>query len=144
MVSELVRRILHEFSLKQRELAELLGVPLQRVKRLAGGEVKAFAPEEIDALANKLRIRPDWVLSGGQGPLLLTQREHAQRLAAHALPAELQQAVQALHESRPHWPDGEPPRSQAEVALLAHWRACEKHDRETISGLAERLAKAKR
>lgn len=141
MISVLISRILSDCSLKQRELAELLGVPLQRVKRLARDEVKAFASEEIDALATKLRIRPDWVLSGGQGEMFLTQREHAQRMAAHAIPPELQRAVRSVREQMPTWPDGEPPRSKAEAELLANWRACSKKDRETVSDLAARLAK---
>ena len=46
MISELLRSIMKKRGLKQQEFADLLGVPLQRVKRLVGGEAKKLTREE--------------------------------------------------------------------------------------------------
>ena len=40
MISVLVKKIMATCSLKQQELADVLEVPLQRVKRLSGGLAK--------------------------------------------------------------------------------------------------------
>lgn len=125
----------------QLKLAALLGVSLDRVKSLSSGKVQKLTPAESEALATKLGIRPDWLVGGGQGRMRMTQNEHAAWLAAHAIPPELQRAVRSVQEQMPGWPDGQPPRSRAEVELLANWRACSKKDRETVSDLAARLAK---
>lgn len=74
MISVLIRQILIECDLKQRELAELLDVPLQRVKRLVGGEAKKLKREEGEALIKKLNIRADW-LATGEGPMFQSDNE---------------------------------------------------------------------
>lgn len=140
MISELIGWIRLECNLKQRELADVLGVPLQRVKRLAAGEVKNLTREEMEALTTKLRIRPEWLLADGQGPMFMTEAEHARWLAGNAVPAALREQVKRVQDQAPAWPDPGPPRSKAEAELLANWRACSKKDRETVSELAARLA----
>ncbi|MCE1184184.1 MAG: helix-turn-helix domain-containing protein [Rhodocyclales bacterium] len=57
------------FDLKQQELADLLGVPLARIKRLSGGKVRNLTRDESEALVTKLRIRPEWLITG-EGPML--------------------------------------------------------------------------
>ncbi|WP_084404104.1 helix-turn-helix domain-containing protein [Marinobacterium litorale] len=74
MISVLTKKILKECGLKQKELAELLGVPLQRVKRLAGGEAKKFSREEAEVLVKKLHIRGDW-LATGEGSMFQPDNE---------------------------------------------------------------------
>jgi hypothetical protein len=74
MISVLTKQILKECALKQKELAELLGVPLQRVKRLAGGDAKKFSREEAEVLVKKLHIRGDW-LATGEGPMFQSDGE---------------------------------------------------------------------
>lgn len=68
MTSELIRRILREAHLRQQDLAEIMGVKLQRVKNLSSGVVKKLTREESEALVRKLNIRSDWLLTG-QGPM---------------------------------------------------------------------------
>lgn len=140
-ISSLVREIMDSCGLTQRDLAATLGVPLDRVKSLSSGKVQKLTSEESQALVARLGIRPDWIVGGGQGRMRMTQHEHAQWLAAHAMPPELQQAVHRAQERAPAWPDGKPPHGKAEVELIANWRACGKADRETVSALAARLAK---
>lgn len=64
MISVLVRRIMEECGLKQQELADVLGVPLARVKRLSGGTVQKWSAEEQIALTQKLGISPNWLITG--------------------------------------------------------------------------------
>lgn len=64
MISVLVRRIMEECGLKQQELADVLGVPLARVKRLSGGTAQKWSAEEQIALTEKLGISPSWLITG--------------------------------------------------------------------------------
>ncbi|MCM2494564.1 helix-turn-helix domain-containing protein [Burkholderia glumae] len=68
MVSVLIRAVMSECKLTQQDLANLMGVPLQRVKRLALGQAKKFASEEIRALVEELHVSADW-LATGSGPM---------------------------------------------------------------------------
>jgi len=126
--------------LKQADMAQLLDVNLDRVKSLTAGRVKKLAPEEMEALVTKLRISPDWIVSGGQGEMFMPQLEHARWLAAHATQKAQRAEIWRVQERALAWPEPGPPRNRAEAELLAHWRACTKRDRETISDLAARLA----
>ena len=51
-------------SLKQKDLAELLGVPLHRVKSLSSGKVQNFDREEVRALVEKLHLSANWIATG--------------------------------------------------------------------------------
>lgn len=81
MISDLTKRILLDCNLTQKQLAELLGVSVARVKRLSGGQVSKFSREEAEALISKLEIRADW-LATGVGPMKQTpeEREFLSRL----------------------------------------------------------------
>lgn len=68
MIPSLIHQILKSSGLKQQELADLMGVNIQRVKRLAGGTVQKMTREESEALVRKLNIRADWLLTG-KGPM---------------------------------------------------------------------------
>lgn len=52
--------------LNQRALADLLGVPLQRVKNLTAGNIQKLTREECQALVCKLNVSSDWLLTGQQ------------------------------------------------------------------------------
>lgn len=83
MISVLIGRIMEHFELKQQELANVLGVPLARVKRLAGGTVQKLTREESEALVTKLRINPEWLITGEE-PMIEeeTQEEFVSRMQA--------------------------------------------------------------
>lgn len=84
MISVLVKKIMATCSLKQQELADVLEVPLQRVKRLSGGLAKKFTQDEQAALIEKLDIRADWLITG-EGPMFQdgeSQDEFARRMQA--------------------------------------------------------------
>lgn len=83
MISVLLKRILLECGLKQKELAELLGVPIQRIKRLSGGEASKFTREEGESLIKKLNIRAEWLVTG-EGDMFQSanEKEFSDRLDA--------------------------------------------------------------
>lgn len=84
MISVLIGKIMSTCKLKQQELADLLGVPLQRVKRLSGGDAKKFTQDEQAALIEKLDIRAEWLITG-DGPMFQDdepQEEFADRMRA--------------------------------------------------------------
>ncbi|MEA4838042.1 MAG: helix-turn-helix transcriptional regulator [Rhodospirillaceae bacterium] len=84
MIPSLIHQILKSCGLKQQELADLMGVNLQRVKRLAGGTVQKMTREESEALVRKLNIRADWLLTG-KGPMF--DGDHAGEDAAPRSPS---------------------------------------------------------
>lgn len=83
MISVLIGRVMKHFKLKQQELADVLDVPLARVKRLAGGTVQKLTREESEALITKLKINPEWLITG-EGPMVEeeTQDEFISRMQA--------------------------------------------------------------
>ena len=84
MISVLVKKIMSTCNLKQQELADVLGVPLQRVKRLSGGEAKKFTQQEQALLIDELDISPEWLITG-EGPMFRdseSQEEFARRMQA--------------------------------------------------------------
>ena len=60
--------------LKQAELAEVLGVPLDRVKSLTSGRVTKLTPDEARALVQKLHVRGDY-LATGEGAIFQSPQE---------------------------------------------------------------------
>ncbi len=74
MLSELFKLLMKECGLTQKALAEVMGVPLQRVKHLAAGNVQKLTREETEALIVKLHVRADW-LATGEGPMLQSPKE---------------------------------------------------------------------
>lgn len=53
-----------ELNIQQKDLAEVLGVPLHRVKSLTSGRVQKLTREEGDALVKKLNVRAGYLLDG--------------------------------------------------------------------------------
>lgn len=74
MLSDRINHILDGCGLKQRELADILGVPIQRVKRLAGGTVQRLTQDEWRALTTTLRISANWLITG-EGAMLQEDEE---------------------------------------------------------------------
>lgn len=161
MISTLVREVMRRHKLQQKDLAAVLGVNIDRVKSLSSGRAKKLSAEEMDALVSKLRVRPDYIVSGGVGEMLMTQREHSQWMAAHALkeaprpqpPADvtLQVGDQVFHyevKTPPPPPLAEQDREPYvvnvegldEMALIEKWRRCAPTDRQVIAQLVTRLA----
>ncbi len=64
MISSLLKQVMTELELRQRDLAEVLGVPLDRVKSLTSGKVSKLTREESEALVKKLHVRGDWLATG--------------------------------------------------------------------------------
>lgn len=64
-----LRRVAEVLGLKQQELADLMGVNLDRVKSLFTGKVKKMAPEELQALEEKRHVRPQYLVRGEGAPL---------------------------------------------------------------------------
>ncbi|GEM_PF-1951836 len=54
--------------LRQADLAEVLGVSIDRVKSLTSGRVKKLSAEEMQALVSKLHVQPAFLVSG-TGPV---------------------------------------------------------------------------
>lgn len=69
MVSELIKRIMERCRLEQRDLADLSGISLQRIKDLSSGRVRDFKTSEINALVSKLHLNSEWLTSYGNGPM---------------------------------------------------------------------------
>lgn len=74
MISQLLKAVMRELKLSQADLADVLDVPLHRVKSLTTDKVKNLRREEGEALITKLRIRGDW-LATGEGPMLQSAQE---------------------------------------------------------------------
>lgn len=64
MISELLQQIMLTCGLKQKDLAEVLEVPLQRVKNLTAGYVQKLAPEETRRLVQALNLSAHWLATG--------------------------------------------------------------------------------
>ncbi|MDF9442573.1 XRE family transcriptional regulator [Stenotrophomonas acidaminiphila] len=62
--------------LSQREMADLLGVSVDRVKSLTSGRVKKLAPQESKALVEKLHVSGNY-LATGAGEIFQTPGEVA-------------------------------------------------------------------
>lgn len=74
MISTLLKKVMAECKLKQADLAEVLGVPLDRVKALTSGRVKNLTREESEVLIDVLKIRASWLISG-EGPMFQSDHE---------------------------------------------------------------------
>lgn len=64
MISVLLKQVMKKCGLDQKALAEVLEVPLQRVKNLTAGNVQKLTREESAALIQKLGVRADWLITG--------------------------------------------------------------------------------
>lgn len=81
VISSLLKNVMRHFGLRQAELADAMGVSIDRVKSLTSGKAKNLRREEGEALIKKLHIRGDW-LATGEGPMLQSdgEREMGRRL----------------------------------------------------------------
>lgn len=70
MITEQIRLILEQKSLTQQELADILSVPLNRVKNLANGRVKKLHQIEIATLHKRLNVNLSWLTAGEGEPFL--------------------------------------------------------------------------
>lgn len=107
VVSSLVKQVMAGCRLTQRELADVLGVSLDRVKSLTSGRVKKLDQQEVKALVEKLHVRGDW-LATGEGEMFQSDAEQtfgqklravgraSQAVASLPLPAEIQRSLQSL------------------------------------------------
>lgn len=134
--------------LSQKDLAEVLGVTLDRVKSLTSGRVKKLAPDEAKALVEELKVRGEYIATGSP-PIFKSpaELELDRRLSAISTATDVARNVQdkqargavqegvfrALVESL----------TTEEQRLVQSFRACSKSDQETVLGLAERLAASK-
>lgn len=80
--------------LKQADLAQLLGVPIDRVKSLTSGRVTKLTPNEAKALVQKLHVRGDYIATG-EGPIFQSPQE-TQLDATMQLLKEASTTVQTL------------------------------------------------
>lgn len=94
MISRLTKAVMEHFKLDQKALAELLDVPLHRVKSLSSGRVQKFTRSESEALVRKLKINPEWLITGEE-PMVddETDDEFADRIQAVS---HMQRVVAAL------------------------------------------------
>lgn len=85
---------MEHFKLDQKALSELLDVPLHRVKSLSSGRVQKFTRKESEALVRKLKISPEWLITGEE-PMVddETDDEFADRVQAVS---HMQRVVAAL------------------------------------------------
>lgn len=60
-VSDVLLEIMDRFQLRQRDLAQVMEVSLDRVKNLRSGRATKFTQEEISHLIKKLNIRALWL-----------------------------------------------------------------------------------
>lgn len=91
-LSELLKRLMRECKLKQADLVELLGVPLDRVKSLTSGKVKNLTREEGEALIRKLNVRAEWLVTG-EGAMFQSDSEQALAQKLDALKSATQRAT---------------------------------------------------
>jgi DNA-binding Xre family transcriptional regulator len=64
MISTQIKQLMADLQLQQKDLAEVLEVPIDRVKNLTAGRVKNLTRDETELLVQKLNIRPQWLISG--------------------------------------------------------------------------------
>lgn len=144
-ISALVKCIAKAKGLSQKALAEILGVPLDRVKSLTSGKVKKLAPEESKALVDKLHVRAQH-LATGEGPLFMSPQElelerrlaavktatqAASKVADRKARYEVQQEVfEALVMAL----------TTEEQGLVQNYRLCAPDDKDNLCKLAARLA----
>jgi DNA-binding Xre family transcriptional regulator len=74
VISSLLKQLMSACKLQQKDLAEVLEVPIDRVKSLTSGRVKNLTREESEALIAQLNIRADWLITG-EGPMFQPDEE---------------------------------------------------------------------
>lgn len=64
MISTLFKQILVKHNFELQEIADLMGISVDRAKSLSTGRVKKFKPEEMQVLVDKLGIDSYWLMTG--------------------------------------------------------------------------------
>lgn len=64
MISTLFKQILKKNNLDLQNVAQIMGISLDRAKNLSSGRVKKFKPKEMQALIDKLGVNPHWLATG--------------------------------------------------------------------------------
>lgn len=59
-----IRRVIRAQGLTQKQLAEVLGTSLERIKSMTSGRVAKLTPTEIRALVERLQVNPAWLTTG--------------------------------------------------------------------------------
>lgn len=133
--------------LSQRELADALGVPLDRVKNITSGRVKKLAPLESRALVEKLHVRGQY-LATGEPPIFKSpaELELERRLAAIS---EATAVAGKVEDERGRYAVQEEAYraivhslTTDEQKLIQSYRLCTKGDQATVLSLAERLGQS--
>ena len=71
-ISSLLKQVMAAMALQQKDLAEVLDVPLDRVKSLTSGKVKKLSSDETRRLVQTLNLSAHW-LATGEGPMFDAQ-----------------------------------------------------------------------
>lgn len=100
MINSLLRQIMTACELTQRQLADVMGCSLDRVKGLTTGRVKKLSREESAALVRTLKIRGDW-LATGEGPMFQSKNEQAFTNSLDILRAATEMATSMTRLSQP-------------------------------------------
>lgn len=155
LISPLLKLVMKEFGLKQQDLADLMGVPLDRVKSLTSGKAQNLKREEGESLIKRLHVRGDW-LATGEGPMRQSDREMAFHRRIDAVKKASEQAAETglsgqdaarlselLYYCETDDLDGIRkvlnPLSADEHALVQHFRACGSHARRNLLDTAALL-----
>ena len=148
-ISGLVKSIAQAKGLSQKDLAQLLGVSLDRVKSLTSGKVKKLAPEEAKVLVDKLHVRAQH-LATGEGPLFMSPQELELERRLGAIKTATRVASkgadrQAVYEVQQEVFDAlVTALTTEEQSLVQNYRLCAKDDRDHLLKLAARLAITKK
>lgn len=137
MLSSILKQIMTAASMQQTDLADLLGVSIDRIKGLTSGRTKKLTREEADALVTKLHVRGDF-LATGEGPIFQSESERefyrrmeavktATAMAAHAPPGRVAdfQALLFQMETNPRL-----------LKLIQNYMECSEEDRRALEKIA--------
>lgn len=160
MISSLMKQVMKECGLQQKDLAKVLGVSLDRVKSLTSGKVHKLTREEGESLIRKLHIRGDW-LATGEGPMIQSAGEQefqrrldvikstTERVRDLGLPVE---KAQRLHELLSMLEIGDTKRlselldaatAPDEATLLNNYRHCPPEGKDALKATSAALAQSK-
>ncbi|MGB3393230.1 MAG: helix-turn-helix transcriptional regulator [Stenotrophomonas sp.] len=144
-ISSLIKAVTAAKGLSQKELAESLGITLDRVKSITSGKVRKLKPEELKGLVERWHVRGQY-LATGEPPIFMSPGEielerrmaavrQSTKLATQVSDEEMRRKVQndaffALIDQL----------TPEEQQLIAHYRRCSKSDQQAIDSLVARFA----
>lgn len=148
-IAPLIKKIAQAKGLSQKELAEVLGVPLDRVKSLTSGKVQKLVPAEAHALVEKLHVRAQH-LATGEGPLFMSPQELELERRLAAIKTATKVASKVSEEKKRYAVQEDVFRALVESlttdeqSLVQNFRLCAADDKEHLLKLAARLAITKK